>query len=328
MRKNLDRIVLFSSCFTIMISLCSWGFYVHETATQLAVYQLPKNLRRFFFSNIDSLTTNAIRPDKRRYTDKNESAKHFIDIENYGENAINTMPLDWQTAVAKYSLDTLKRYGYVPYQILIEYDSLVNAFKQKNADSIIFYADDVAHYIEDANVPLHTTNNYDGQLTNQKGLHALWESAIPELELSTYNLHSKHKATYIKNKPVAIWNAVRSAHALLPKLFQKEKEVAKNFTGSSKYIEKMYYGKKTKVYTNTFAKQYAAALGSTINDQLIKSSAMVADFWFSAWVDAGKPNLKGLYQFNKKDKKKLCKELKASKKNDLLKTDLLRAGKE
>jgi len=35
-----------------------------------------------------------------------------------------------------------------------------------------------------------------------------------------------------------------------------------------------------------------------------------------------------LYQFNKKDKKKLCKELKANKKNTLHKNDLLKAKKE
>ncbi|MEP6466438.1 MAG: zinc dependent phospholipase C family protein [Parafilimonas sp.] len=328
MRKGFNNVLLFSSCFVIIISLCSWGFYVHETATQLAIYQLPKQLRKFFFSNIDSLTINAIRPDKRRYTDKTEGPKHFIDLENYGADAINTMPHDWQIAVAKYSLDTLKRYGYVPYQVLIEYDSLIHAFKQKNTDSIILYADDMAHYIEDANVPLHTTNNYDGQLTNQKGIHALWESAIPELELSNYNLHSKHKAIYIKNKSAAVWNAVQRAHALLPELFEKEKEVSKKFPDSSKYIEKRYYGKKTKVYTKAFAIQYAAALGSTINNQLINSANMVADFWYSAWIDAGKPNLKSLYHFNKKDRKKLYREMKAYKKNKLVKDSLIRANKE
>jgi hypothetical protein len=328
MKKYFNRSILFFSCFIIIISLCSWGFYVHETATQIAVYQLPKHLRRFFFANIDSVTANAIRPDKRRSMDKGENPKHFIDIENYGENAMVSMPRSWQTAFKKYSFDTLKRYGYVPYQILIEYDSLVHAFKQNKADSIIFYADDLAHYIEDANVPLHTTNNYDGQLTNQKGLHALWESAIPELALNNYYLHSKHKAKYIKDKPAAIWNAIKRAHDLLPEMFEKEKEVAANFPDSSKYKTVMRYGRKTKVYTDAFAKQYAAALGSSINDQVINSANMVSDFWYSAWVDAGKPNLKNLYQFNKKDKKKFCKELKAYKKNRLLQNDLLKAKKE
>lgn len=328
MIKNFYRFIFVISCPTIIISLCSWGFYVHETATQLAVYQLPKNLQEFFFSNIDSLTVHSIRPDKRRYTDKTENPKHFIDIEAYSNNALNEMPRNWHEAIKKYSLDTLKKYGFVPYQVLIEYDSLVNAFKQKNAARIIFYADDLAHYIEDANVPLHTTIKYDGQLTNQKGLHALWESTIPELELNTYNLHTKHKAKYVTNKSAAIWNAVKQAHNLLPQVFAKEKEVAKKFQGDSKHVEKIHHGRKTKVYSNEFAKQYAAVLGASINNQLIHSANMVSDFWYSAWVDAGKPHLKSLYHFSRKNKEKLGKELKSYTRNHLLQDGLLRAKKE
>ncbi len=186
--------------------------------------------------------------------------------------------------------------------------------KKKLQTVYIFYADDLAHYIEDANVPLHTTNNYDGQLTNQKGIHALWESTIPEIKLSSYNLYTKHKATYVKDKPAVIWNAIKKAHALLPQLFAKETEVAQHFPDSSKYVEVIKYGKKTKVYSDAFAKQYAVALGTSINDQLINSANMVADFWYTAWVDAGKPNLKSLYQSNQQNKKQLNKELKSLQK--------------
>ncbi|MFT4155268.1 zinc dependent phospholipase C family protein [Parafilimonas sp.] len=289
---------------------------------------MPACVRRFFFSNMDTVALTSIRPDQRRSSDRNEGPKHFIDIENYGNGAMLNMPRDVQPAVEKYTWDTLKKYGYVPYQVLIEYDSLVNALKRKNADSIVFYAVDLAHYIEDACVPLHTTNNYDGQLTGQKGIHALWESAIPELALSHYNLYSKHKAAYIKDKGETIWTAVRRAHALLPEIFEKEKEVAKNFPDNSKYEERMYYGRKTKVYTDAFAKQYAAALTTTINDQLNYSADLVADFWYSAWVDAGKPNLKHLYKFNRTERKGLRKELRDYRKNDLPEDSLLRAKKE
>src|ERR1700748_1016283 len=119
MKRHFFPAILFFSCAGIVFLFCSWGFYAHETATQLAVYQLPKSLRRFFFSNIDSVTADAIRPDERRYTDKTEGPKHFIDLENYGNN-VDSLPRDRKGAVAKYSSDTLKKYGYVPYQILIE----------------------------------------------------------------------------------------------------------------------------------------------------------------------------------------------------------------
>jgi hypothetical protein len=40
----------------------------------------------------------------------------------------------------------------------------------------------------------------------------------------------------------------------------------------------MRYGRKSKVYTDEFAKQYASALSATINDQLNYASDLVADF--------------------------------------------------
>ena len=55
---------------------------------------------------------------------------------------------------------------------------------------------------------------------------------------------------------------------------------------------------------------------------------MVSDFWYSAWVDAGKPNLKSLYDFNRKAKKKLHAEFRSYKRNQLLQDDLIRAKKE
>ena len=138
MRKKFIPAIIVFCCCIIIISFCSWGFYVHETATQLAVYQLPKHLRQFFFSNINSLTSNSIRPDKRRYTDKDENPKHFIDIEAYGENAIDNMPANWHAAVRKYSFDTLRKYGYVPYEIMYEDSLLVKHSNKKIQTAFCF----------------------------------------------------------------------------------------------------------------------------------------------------------------------------------------------
>jgi hypothetical protein len=52
----------------------------------------------------------------------------------------------------------------------------------------------LGHYIGDAHVPLHTTSNYNGQKTNQHGIHGLWESRIPEQlfdERVTFQFHAR-----------------------------------------------------------------------------------------------------------------------------------------
>ncbi|MEO7531545.1 MAG: zinc dependent phospholipase C family protein, partial [Sediminibacterium sp.] len=242
----------------VLIVTAGWGFLVHKTVHQLAVYELPKEMIPFFYQNLDYLVTNAPRPDMRRNQDSTEATKHFIDLEMYGDDAVNKMPMDWQAAIKLYTKDSLLKYGYVPYHIIYMKGKLTEAFQKGNKDSILFYAADLGHYIGDANVPLHTSVNYDGQLTNQKGLHSLWESMIPEIEIGSYNLYSSHKAVYLKDPSIAIWVAVRRAAGLVSEMLFQEQEVSKNFTPEQKFRTQMRNGRESKSYTSAFAKAYAA----------------------------------------------------------------------
>lgn len=307
----------------------SWGFLVHKTINQVAVYQLPKGMQRFFYRHMDYLVYNAPRPDIRRNTDSTEDTKHFIDLEAYGDSAAYKMPLKWQEAVGLFTKDTLLKYGYVPYHIVAMKEKLTNAFRQQNRDSILFYAADIGHYIGDAHVPLHTTINYDGQLTNQRGLHSLWESFIPELEINNYRLTDKHKARYLPNPAAAIMQAIQHANTLLPDMLLQEKEVTRNFTDSPKYRIQMRRGRESRSYTTAFAKAYASALKNTINDQLLEAAALTADFWYTSWADAGKPDLDKLLvpSFSRANKEILQAEKGSYKRNELIKDNLLQARK-
>ncbi len=320
----LKRFRVIMALVIIMVITASWGFLVHKTVHQLAVYELPASISPFFYQNIEYLVNNAPRPDVRRNQDSTEATKHFIDLEMFGKDAVTKMPEDWASAVKLYSKDSLLKYGYVPYHIVYMKEKLTEAFKTSNKDSILFYAADMGHYIGDANVPLHVTSNYDGQLTNQKGLHSLWESVIPEKELSGYILYSSHKATYLKNPSHAIWEAIRRSASLLPEVFAKEIEVSAGFTEAQKYIVQTRRGKEYKNYSPEFAKAYAMALKASINDQLIHSADLAADFWYTSWVDAGKPDLSGITpNWNKESKEKLKAEKGYFSTNKLIENNLL-----
>jgi hypothetical protein len=325
---SVKKVFISLSLVACWLLISSWGFLVHKTVQQLAIYQLPKSIRPFFYQHKDKLVYDAPRPDIRRNQDSTEATKHFIDLEMYGSNAANNMPLDWNEAIKKYTRDSLLKYGYVPYHVIYMKGKLTDAFKAQNKDSILFYASDLGHYISDANVPLHTTVNYDGQLTNQKGMHSLWESMIPEIEITHYNLYSKHKASYLKNPEQAIWGAVRTAAALVPEMLAKEKELSLSFTDAQKYRVQIRRGKEYKSYTSDFAKAYAGSLKSSINDQLLASANLIADFYYTAWVDAGRPDLNELHKaFNHADRKAMKGEQKIFKRNALIASDKLIAKK-
>ena len=279
--------------FLLLTILCSsWGFLAHKTLQQVAIYQLPDDLATFFYANQEYIVQQSIRPDVRRKDDKTEDCKHYLDMDAaiFGPNYRTAIPHDFQAAVKKYTLDSLKKQGLVPWEVNRVYGRLVHAFKNQMKDSVLFYAADLGHYIADSHVPLHTTENHDGQVTGQKGLHVLWESLVPEEELKSYQLYIPTKVEYIKNPQDFIFQILLESHAMLPELFQAEKDVTKEIGVDNKHEIVEKYGKKMKYYTKAFIQAYGKKLAPSIQQRMLLTSNRVASFWYSAWKDAGSPN--------------------------------------
>jgi hypothetical protein len=321
---------LIPATIVLLVVCSSWGFLMHRTATQLSVYQLPDAMLPFFHQNMALLVRHSVRPDERRNSDKSEAPKHFIDLEAYGPDAAQTMPQEWEEAVALYSKDTLVKYGYVPYWILVMKDRLTSAFRKGDKDSILFYAADLAHYIQDAHVPLHTTLNYDGQLTNQKGLHSLWESTVPELTILEFKLNGKKKAKYLKDPKKTIWKVIRHSFELVPGVLATEQEISTDFKDSVKYRIQVRNGRESRSYSTAFARAYGKEVQKSVNAQAISAANLLADFWYTAWVDAGKPPLNESMtkKWEAADAEKVTGEVEAYRKNSLLKNGWLLSKKE
>ena len=142
----------------------------------------------------------AVVPDLRRgvLNDKTEGPKHFIDIEDFGNIPITSFPKTTREAYTKYDSTFLNKTGYLPWHIQNLMEKLTQAFKKRNKSEILFISAEVGHYVGDAHMPLHTTSNFNGQLTNQKGVHALWESQIPEMFGNSYNFKTGNSQVYFK----------------------------------------------------------------------------------------------------------------------------------
>src|SRR5690606_16248940 len=231
----------------------------------------------------------------RRYAVDGEAEKHFIDADAYGDSAIYFLPRYWHQAVEQYGEDTLKAYGIGPWNVHQVKMDLTAAFARKDTKAILRLAADLGHYIGDINVPLHTTVNYNGQLTGQDGIHAFWESRVPELLSDNFDFFVG-KADYIQNTQLAAWDAVIQAHLALDSVLRFEKELSGQFAADKKYTFIDRNNLTTKSYSTEFTKAYATMLNGQVERQMKKSIKMTADFWYTAWVDAGQPDLTELIQ--------------------------------
>ncbi len=273
-----------------------WGFYGHKRINRMAVFTLPPQMFGFYKEHIEYVTENAVNPDKRRYAVEGEAPRHYIDLDHYykpGEDPAGAMPKKWDDAVAKYSEDTLQAYGIVPWYIVTMKYRLQKAFEIGDVDQILRYSADIGHYVGDAHVPLHTTENYNGQMTNQKGIHGLWESRLVEINADDYD-YFVGKAKYIAKPLDFAWEAVMESHAALDSVLRIERELTQEFDSDKKYSYEQRGRVTTKVYSYEFSQAYHGRMNGMVERRMKQAIISVGSIWYTAWVDAGQPDLEKL----------------------------------
>ncbi len=292
--------------------LCAgWGFFGHKKINQLAVFTLPPEMIGFYKRNIDYLAEAAVNPDRRRYAVVDEAPRHYIDLDDHGDSAVYKLPRYWHQAVEQFGEDSLKAKGILPWHIYRVYGQLRDAFLTRDPARILRLSAELGHYVADAQVPLHTTKNYNGQLTNQEGIHGFWESRLPEMYLGQYDF-LVGRATHLSNVQLAAWQAVARSHALVDSVLRLERELSQRM-GDRKFNFETKGKQTVKVYSESYAREYHRLLGGMVERQLRASIKMTGDLWYTAWVDGGQPDLKALmdYRPTEEEIKKRQDELKA-----------------
>ncbi len=284
---------LCTTAFFVLFQVLAWGFFAHQRINRLAVFILPPDMIGFYKANIDYIREAAVNPDRRRYSMPDEAPRHYIDIDHYGDSAL-AMPHAWADARLKYSEDTLKAYGIVPWHINRMYHSLREAFLLRDRGRILKISAELGHYVGDAHVPLHTTENYNGQLSGQEGIHGFWESRLPELYSDEFNF-LVGKAMYLTDPQEAAWKAVFDSHNAVDSVLREEKKLAEKM-GEKKYAFETKGRQTVKVYSAVYSKAYFQLMDGMVERRMRAAIRMTGSLWFTAWIDAGQPDLKSLIQ--------------------------------
>jgi len=322
-KTNIKPIVIPFFLVCIAFVTLSWGIFGHEHINNAAVLALPKPMQTFFYNHIDFITQESTVPDLRIYSlkDKAEFPRHFIDVENFG--ALDTLPHSFDDIKKKHDDKFLSSNGILPWYIQDIMTKLTKAFKDKRKTEILLLAADLGHYVGDAHMPLHTSANYNGQLTNQKGIHSLFESNILEKFGKNYNYYTG-EAQYIENVDKAIWDMIQDTHNLVEPLLLVDRKLREKYAVDNLY-ETDANGNvlKNKFNYSVFSKEYATDLHEDLNGmvekQIRKAIVTTSNLWYTAWVNAGKPNLDDLdkQEQTNRNAKKLKQDLKLWKKGKL-----------
>jgi len=293
MKKIICLSLLLSVAITFASAPAPWGFWGHQRINKMALYTLPEDLFGFYKPHIEYISEHAVDPDKRRYAFAEEAPRHYIDVDHYGESPFPEIPRKWNDAVVKFSEDSLNAYGIVPWHIERMMYRLTKAFQDKDVNYILKTSADLGHYVGDVHVPLHCTENYNGQKTNQVGIHGFWESRIPEMMGENFD-YLTGKAEFIPDINAKVWEIVLQSHSMVDSVLGMEKQLNAEFPSDQKYSYETRGASTVRVYSKEYTEKYNQMLNNMVERRMRESIITLGSFYLTAWINAGKPNLTGI----------------------------------
>ncbi len=194
-----------------------------------------------------------------------------------------------------YAIDTVYKHGILPYAIQRTYYGLVKAFLSLDEAKILKLSADLGHYVADAHVPLHATRNYNGQITGQEGIHAFWETRLPDIFSENQYTYYVGSAKYIENISPFVFKIIADSYADVNRVLFEEKQLANKTPPDKKYaIVSVGKSPPQRVYNLPYSNAYHTALNGMVEARMQKSILALGSLWYSAWVEAGKPDLKNM----------------------------------
>ena len=190
-----------------------------------------------------------------------------------------------------YIEDQFSEYGVLPYWLKQYQAQLVQAFADKDEKKILRISAELGHYIGDAHVPLHTTENYNGQMTDQVGIHAFWESRVPELFADEEYDFYVGKAEYIDDVGAYFWDVVLESHLLLEDVLQIEKDLSRDFPQDKQWCYDERLKRTVRTQCEEYAKAYADKMDGMVELRMREAILSLSSLWYTAWIDAGQPDL-------------------------------------
>jgi hypothetical protein len=255
-----------------MFLLLGWGRTGHSFINSNATAHLPESMQGWA-NESTFFGSHASDADSRKGSDPSEGPKHYIDLELYPNYQDLSDNLD--SLVSALGSTAVNANGTLPWATRTAYDSLVAQLKRDDWEKAKLTASDIGHYVGDGHQPLHNTDNYNGQLSGNDGIHSRYESQM----INAYQ--SELAITPASVSYVADVFAFVLAQSILANSYVDSIMIADD---SAKVVSG-WNG------SGTPPSSYYETLWMLTRDLTLlhiqRSTEAIASLWFSAAVDAG-----------------------------------------
>ncbi len=282
MRKAILTALLTVSACTMPAPVFAWGFVGHRLIMARTLDLLPAELKPFFDHFRDEMVVRAVDPDLWRNVGWDDDPNHFVDfgMPELGPYPFVALPRERDKALEKFGVRVMDRVGYLPWRAAEMFGNLRRGFEGFSrqaayaSSDVVLFAPVMWHYIQDAHQPFHATNNYDGQLTGNTGIHARFERDLIErfrsrLTLTPAPAHAIPNARDFAFEALLASRPARRGHL-----------ESRQDRGSGKEF-----------YDDDYYEKFFVAVKPVLEKRLSDAITATASLIVGAWDAAGKPAL-------------------------------------
>ncbi len=282
MRKAVVALTSLAMLAASPTSSFAWGFAAHRYITRRALDLLPSDFKPFLDRFRDEIVIRSIDPDLWRDAGWEDDPNHFVD---FGDPALGpypfvALPHEYGAAIEKFGMRDLRRIGLLPWREAEEFGHLRRAFEGFTKGSayttsdVVLFAGVASHYMQDAHQPFHATNNYDGQLTGNRGIHARFERDLFERYESRLTV-SPAPARPIVNPRDAAFDVLLTSYRSVDPILKADKDA---IAGRD-------------AYDQAYFDRFFAGVRTILEERLAASITATAGIILGAWEQAGRPAL-------------------------------------
>ncbi len=240
---------------------------------------MPAPIDSFFLFYSESLGNLGDAPDRWKKADAQLYNWHFMDLDLLDSWPFKNILHAYDKALARFGKEKLDKAGILPWAVERSYNNLVRDYKKGRWTDVRNDLVGLAHYIGDGHQPLHTVLNYNGAQTGNPGVHFRFEIEL----LDRFRECWDPLPANLLIRPVGRLDSLnqRTFGFILHSF-----SLADSVNGADIACKKS-----RPAYDSLFYECYRKQTAPIIQNQLASAASVVAAYWYSAWLEAGRPAL-------------------------------------
>ena len=250
----------------------AWGLSAHRWVATRAAELVRADCPPLATAPRSVLGDAAVEPDTvlKRRDGRREGVRHFLNLDHYGPPPFRALPRDRRAAEARFGAKTIAREGILPWYGAEVARRLRDELRRGDVDGARVTAGHLAHYAADATMPLHATENFDGQDTGQRGIHRRVEAELVDEDLGEYTRRAWKVAPRRPIPPEgaegALFAALEQSYERAGVVLQADREARRG----------------TKVGSRLYYRRLHADLVDVMAERLAEAATLTAALWAGA----------------------------------------------